>query len=440
MLAAQSLLKHRRLLLLQGPMGHFFNQLADWLDAHGIESRKINFNGGDWLFHRRPGTVHYRGRMSSFSRWLRLYLRREDIDAMVCFGDCRRLHRVAALVGKELGCAFYAFEEGYLRPDYITLEKGGVNAFSALAFNPERYLKHEPIANERPLPTHPSFKYMAITAISYYSAGWALGRFFPHYRHHKSFSPILECGYWLRAGLRKQLYRVTERRLIRHINQHMHRQYFLVALQVFNDSQIRQHSPYLDVRDFISEVIHSFARHAPKEQQLVFKHHPMDRGHRNYRRFIKEQAIQADIASRVHYVHDAHLPTLLKGSRGVVTINSTVGLSALHHGRPLMTMGRAFYDIDGLTFQHGLDRFWNEPYIIDNSLYGRLRSYMIKHTQLNGAFFGESHWMRHPKLAPRNQRWRTMLRFSQLTALTLLVDGGGTELMETCMEWLAVIG
>ncbi|MEJ8676946.1 capsular biosynthesis protein [Chromobacterium amazonense] len=440
MLAAQSLLQHHRLLMLQGPMGGFFNQLADWLQANGIETRKVNFNGGDWLFHRRPGTIHYQGRMSAFSRWLRSYIQREGIDALICFGDCRRHHRVAFLVAKELGIEFYAFEEGYLRPDYITLEEGGVNAFSKLATDPERYLQHEPSKSSRPEPTYPSFKRMAISAMAYYTAGWLLQKYFPHYRHHKDFSPFRECFNWIRAGYRKKLYRFTEAALIHRITGQWQNQYFLVALQVFNDSQIRQHSPYEDVCEFIAEVIHDFSRHAHPKHKLVFKHHPMDCGHRHYGDLIKKQARAAGIFDRVHYVHDAHLPTMIQHSLGVVMINSTVGMSALFHGRPLITLGRAFYDIPGLTFQHGLSRFWNEPYVIDKSLYHKLRSYMIKHTQLNGAFFGLSHWMHHPKLMPRNQGWHTMLRFSQLTALTLLIDGGCTELMETCMEWFAVIG
>jgi capsule polysaccharide modification protein KpsS len=33
-------------------------------------------------------------------------------------------------LGKAKGIRFLAFEEGYLRPHFITLEEGGVNAFS----------------------------------------------------------------------------------------------------------------------------------------------------------------------------------------------------------------------------------------------------------------------------------------------------------------------
>jgi len=74
---------------------------------------------------------------------------------------------------------------------------------------------------------------------------------------------------------------------------------------------------------------------------------------------IKKLASAAGIAARVHYIHDQHLPTLLEQVRGVVLVNSTVGLSALHHGAPTKVCGHALYDIPGLTYQGTLDQFWS---------------------------------------------------------------------------------
>ncbi|AOZ50755.1 capsule biosynthesis protein [Chromobacterium vaccinii] len=401
MLAAQPLLRHRRLLLLQGPMGPFFNALSDWLRDNGVAVHKINFNGGDRLYHRRLPSTDYDGRQENFAAWLTLFLQDKQIDGVVCFGDCRRYHRIAAELCRDRKLAFYAFEEGYLRPDYVTLESGGVNAYSKLADDPAAILKHEPSDSPAPRPTQPSFRRMAYTAISYYAAGWLWRRRYPHYQHHKDFSPFRECALWLRSGWRKQCYRLSERAITRRVLSGPGQGYYLTALQVFNDSQILNHSHYRDVTDFIDDVISSFARHAPSDRHLVLKHHPMDRGHRNYRHLIEGLAQKAGIADRVHYLHDAHLPSLLKQSLGVVTVNSTVGLSALHHGKPLAVMGRALYDMEGLTFQHGLDRFWRECQPPQRELYGKLRSYLIRHTQLNGAFFGESHWL------PRQTRRRS---------------------------------
>jgi capsular polysaccharide export protein len=254
---------------------------------------------------------------------------------------------------------------------------------------------HQELPHVAPVSAaHPRFSRMALSAIAYYAAGWLMRWRYPHYRHHKDFSPFRELFYWLRSGWRKIIYQQLEKPVVCRIGAQDVQQYFLVPLQVFNDSQILHHSPYADIREFISEVLDSFARYAAPEHHLVIKHHPMDRGHKNYRLLIAELAANAGIRARVHYIHDAHLPSLLKSCAGVVTINSTVGLSALHHGKSVMAMGRAFYDLAGLTSQNGLNDFWCNPAPVDALLYKKLRSFLIRNTQLNGAFYGQAHWMR----------------------------------------------
>lgn len=166
------------------------------------------------------------------------------------------------------------------------------------------------------------------------------------------------------------------------------KKYFLAPLQVFNDSQIVLHSRYKRIDDFIAEVIKSFAASAHEEHILVFKHHPMDRGHTDYRKVIEFSASWHGVPDRVKYVHDIHLPMLLKNALGVVLINSTIGMSCLLHGTPLKTMGTAIYDMPGLTFQGSLDEFWKNPGSVDRELYKRFRWYVIEHTQLNGSFYG----------------------------------------------------
>ena len=76
--------------------------------------------------------------------------------------------------------------------------------------------------------------------------------------------------------------------------------YYLAVLQVYNDSQIRNHSNYNDVRDYINEVMYSFSRKAPKDSYLVIKHHPMDRGHRLYRPLIKRLSKEYGLDERSH--------------------------------------------------------------------------------------------------------------------------------------------
>ncbi|MDE6959079.1 MAG: capsule biosynthesis protein, partial [Helicobacter apodemus] len=114
-------------------------------------------------------------------------------------------------------------------------------------------------------------------------------------------------------------------------------------------------------------------------------------GYRNYKNFIKRQTKKYNITHRVIYIHDSHLPTLLHNALGCIVINSTTGLSALLHNCPTKVCGNAFYDIDELTFQESLDKFWKatKKYKINLQLYKKFRSYLIDNTQINGSFYGK---------------------------------------------------
>lgn len=391
-----NLLQCKQVLMLQGPMGNFFNRVADWLSGHGINVYKINFNGGDWLFHRRLNATSFRQPLAEFSPFLRAYLARHGIDGIVCFGDCRHYHQVAAELAAVLGIPFFAFEEGYIRPHYITLERGGVNMHSLMPRNADFYRSLPEVSVPTPLPTKPSFMRVAMSAMAYYFVARLLRSRFPHYQHHKILSVRYEARNWIRSWFRKHANRKRDQPVMAQLIGTQGNRYFAVALQVYNDSQIRHHSHYEDVREFIRDVLTSFANHASTEHHLVFKHHPMDRGQRDYRRLITALGKEHGLSGRVHYVHDVHLPTLLRHARGVVTINSTVGLSALYHGKALQVMGRALYDISGLTHQGGLNRFWHAQHSVDQQLWLRFRAFLITQTQLNGAFYGRDfHTLAH---------------------------------------------
>ena len=382
------LLQCRRVVLLQGPMGTFLNRIARWLAEHDVDVRKINFNGGDWLFHRHLHATDYRGKLAAFPAFLGEYLAAHGIDGIVCFGDCRHYHSAAATLAAALGIPFFVFEEGYVRPDYVTLERGGVNAFSKLPRSAAFYRALPEVDIDKPHPAAPSFGRAAWSAMLYYGAARLLRWRFPHYRHHKKFAVRYEIRAWVRSWVRKHLNGMRDKPVFDALLAQNDGDYFAVPLQVYNDSQVTRHSAYGDVREFIADVLVSFAAHAGAQAQLVFKHHPMDRGQRDYRRLIKTLSEANGVAGRVHYLHDVHLPTLLRHARGVLMINSTVGLSALYHNKPLIVLGRALYDMPGLTFQGGMAQFWTAHTRVDRVLWRRFRAYLITQTQLNGAFYG----------------------------------------------------
>jgi capsular polysaccharide export protein len=375
--------KGKRVLLLQGPVGPFFARLAQDLRQAGAQVDKVNFNAGDWFFYP-CGALNYRGTLQDWPAWLEALIGRLRIDVVMIFGDCRPIHSAAHAIALQHGLEIAVLEEGYVRPDYVTLERFGVNGHSKLSRQLDHYQSNQPVPKKREVGN--AYWHMAWHSARYFVFG-ALGKpWFRHYQHHRPLT-LLEGLPWLRSIWRKQWYRWTERGIQAQLT--TRGDFFLVPLQVFNDAQITAHSDFKAVEHFIESTLRSFAQHAPADTWLVIKHHPMDRGHKDYAALIKRLGQQAAVAARVRYIHDQHLPSLLNHARGVVVVNSTVGLSALHHGAPTKVCGNALYDMPGLTWQGALNDFWcaapaSKP---DHSLYQRFRDHLVATTQLNGSFY-----------------------------------------------------
>lgn len=374
------------LLLLQGPIGSFFDHLASWLLAQGVSVSKINFNAGDAFFYKHS-SAPYIDSVDEFADWLSDFCQQKQVDTIALFGEFRPLHQQALQVAVKLGLRVFVFEEGYFRPDYVTLEQNGVNANSLQSRDPKDYQSIE-VVPFSPKKVRHNFWMLMIRVMTYYTVTQVMRWQFPHYQHHRSMNLWTESvAWWLSAG-RKLYYYWSEKKVLTALYaKESSDQFFLVPLQVHNDSQVLHHSPYRSIEDMITEAIVSFAKHAPSDKKLVFKHHPMDRGYKNYRQHIQALSQEYNVTKRIVYIHDGNLPKLLEQACGCVTINSTVGLSALHHHVPVKLLGAAFYDIQGLVSSLSLDDFWQNPGWVDQSLFVNMKQKIIQNTQINMSFY-----------------------------------------------------
>lgn len=399
-----SLILHRlqsrkRILLLQGPGGFFFRKLNRFLSSHTCEVLQVNFNGADQFFNARVNTRSFRGRPEEWPAWLSQLLFAERIESVILFGDCRPIHVHACRIVAQHRLQLLVFEEGYLRPGFVTCEADGVNARSSVA---ARFVEEQPaLLGLMPLPevqriVMPSVS-KARRALTLFAMGMQATTYllimqlkrphFPHYVHHKAFRLRHEAKALVTSAARKMLYRLSQAKIRNALLGPLARKSFIVPLQVFNDSQITHHSRFDNQNQFIEDVISSFADSARNDDHLVFKHHPMDRGHRHYGKAIHIAAEAHQVTNRVHYVHDLHLPSLLHRTRGMVTINSTSGLSALYHGAPVKCLGKCLYDLPGLTHQGSLNHFWQSCTAPVGSEVLRLRSLLAQDALVSGSFY-----------------------------------------------------
>jgi capsular polysaccharide export protein len=381
----------RSFLFLQGMATHFFAKLGSALAKNGHQVHRINFNGGDRLFWLRPGAVDFQQDLKAWPQFLEEHLIDWGVTDIILFGDCRPLHREAVRLASLRGVRVYVVDEGYIRPNWVTLEQGGVNGYSHLPRDPDWY---RTAATDTPdwsggLPAHGSFARRAFDDVLYNVASVLLMPRFPRYRTHRPWHPFVEYAGWIRRFARKPAAKRRTARAMKEILAN-DKPFFLFPLQLDCDSQIRQHSPFKRIAPSIEFVVKSFASSAPAEAFLVIKEHPLDNCLTDWRSLVGQLSAAAGIQDRVIYVEGGDLERLLHRSRSVVTVNSTVGLLALACERAVKTLGDAVYDMPELTFQGSLDSFWTEAKAPIPATFDCFRRVVAARTQVNGGFFSKA--------------------------------------------------
>lgn len=380
----------RTVLLLQGLMGRLFRRLGQGLIASGHTVYKINFNGGDRLFWHLPGGIDYRGSLEDWPEWLEQVLRERGITDVALFGDCRDHHMPAIRLCRELGVPVHVFEEGYVRPDWVTLELGGVNGHSSLPRDPAWY--RETAAALPPVPPHAqvpsSFRRRAAEGLAYNAADVLTRWHYPFWTNHRPWHPLVEAMGWVRKLRRRKQSEIDSGQLVAGLEA-SGVPYFLFPLQLDSDAQIRLHSPFAGIADAMRLVIESFAKHAPADVRLVVKEHPLDNGVRDWRQETSDMASLFGVADRVDYMAWGDIVPVTRRARGVVTINSTSGTLALAEGVPVVALGHAIYDIPDITFQDGLDAFWRAPTAPDATTFAAFRRVLVERCLIPGGFFSE---------------------------------------------------
>jgi capsular polysaccharide export protein len=382
------LFPRRRFLFLQGVPGPFLHGLGEALAAGGHAVSRINFNGGDRQAWPHLPSVDYRGDLLGWPGFLLQHLGAHRVTDIVLFGDCRKLHVIAIRVARRAGIAVHVLEEGYLRPNFVTLELGGVNGHSSLPRDPAVYRAAAASLPEPALLPHvpPSVSTRARDCVIYGAASLALRHRFPFYQTHRG-RPLLQEGL-------NRLRRAFGRRSARHRSQDALRLvhvapdgFFVLPLQLHDDAQVTCHADCGGMEGALRTVIASFAAHAPAGTVLAVKEHPLDDGAITWRNLAAAAAREAGIADRVVVVEDCDLQTLLRRARGMVTVNSTSATLALDHGFPVKALGRAVYDLPGLTHQGALDGFWQAPTPPDRGLFEAFRKVIAHACLIEGDVF-----------------------------------------------------
>jgi len=348
----------RRFLFLQGPISPFFAEVAAVLRELGHATFRINFCLGDRIFWGGPGTLDFHGRPEESPRFVADFLDANGITDLVLLGEQRPRHREAIAAARARGIAVTVTDFGYLRPDWVVLERDGMGPASRFPRTPAAI---RALAAQCPEPDYTqrfgeSFGTQAGWDMTFHVASLLRFRF----RHYESWLLHPAIPAYLGTGIRLLLRRRATRRDAALVAELATRgPLYMFAMQMENDFSIRAYSRFPDNDSAIAEVVQSFARGAAPDANLLVKVHPLDPGLKNWARRIRRIALAAGVAGRVHFLGGAlPMDQAILACRGVVTINSTLGVRAIALGRATRVLGQALYDVPGLTWQDSTDAFW----------------------------------------------------------------------------------
>jgi capsular polysaccharide export protein len=367
-------------MIVSAPFGPFSMVLADTLEARGAQVRRMIFNAGDAFDWRRPGGMRFHASPESWRSEAQAVL--EDYTDIVIFGEGGIYNRAVLDLADTISGRVWVLENGYFRPDWVTVERNGVNGSSQLPRSREGYLSKPP----EPAPVRPVGKILPhhVANISLYHLAQMVGAaMFPRHRNPYSASPWRQCLGHIRRYVALTFSGPAEGAVDVLIQRGP---FFIACLQREGDAQLLRYSKYADNSAFLAEVMRSFAASAPADARLVVKNHPLDPGIVDIKGVTRRLAAMNGLLDRVDFIDGGNLARLCRASRGMVVNNSSAALSALGFQTPVKVMGNAFFDFAGLTHQDGLDGFWTSPQRPDADLFARFRAHVIDRTQVNGNY------------------------------------------------------
>lgn len=383
----------RVFVFLQGPHGPFFDGLARALRSTGAATWRVGFNSGDRLFWRGRDTyIPFSAPPDVWPERIADVFAEAGATDLVLYGDTRPIHAEAIAQARARGITVHVFEEGYLRPYWITYERGGANGHSALMQLELADMQAAlggggEVAASRPAPARwGDLRQHVFYGALYHFCVLALNRRYRMFKPHRALSVGQEFRLYLRRLALMPLHWADRVQATRRITRGGF-PYHLVLMQLAHDASFRDHGPFADMEAFITHVLEGFARGAPVHHHLVFKAHPLDDGRAPIRRDIARVAARLGLSGRVHFVRGGKLAKLLDEARSAVTVNSTAAQQALWRGLPLKAFGQAVYLKPEFVADQSLPDFFADPREPDSTAYRIYRQYLLETSQISGSYY-----------------------------------------------------
>jgi len=381
----------RVFLFLQGPHGPFFHKLGRMLRRAGADVWRVGFNKGDSVFWpNKSNYIPFQGAQETWPDTFKAIVSDKSVTDIVLYGDTRPIHAQAVRYAKANGLHVHVFEEGYLRPYWVTYERGGSNGHSRLMEMSVQQMRADLELSDMDTALPPAswgdMRHHIFYGALYHGFVLAMNRAYRNFRPHRSLSVRKEFALYIQRLLLMPA-QAIDRRVATWRIRYGGFPYHLALLQLEHDSSFQMHSPFDTMTDFLETVVDGFANGAPTHHHLVVKAHPLEDGRVPVRRELKRLARDYGVADRVHYVRGGKLAQLLDEARSAVTVNSTAAQQVLWRGIPLKTFGEAVYAKPEFVSTKPLKDFFAGAERPDRKAYSDYRRYLLETSQIAGGFY-----------------------------------------------------
>lgn len=363
------------------------------LRAAGAQVWRAGFNAGDRAFwFSTKSFLPYTDAAENWPKHFEEIVVDKGVTDIVLYGDTRPVHALAIERARALGLTIHVFEEGYIRPYWVTYERDGSNGNSTLmsltiedmrkALEGTDHDSIDPPARWGDMRQHIFYGALYHWFVMFRNSA------FRNYRGHRELPVAREFLLYFKRLIMMPMHWMSR-------TWHTHRilsaghPYHIALMQLEHDTSFQVHSPYSTMPEFVAEVIEGFAKGAPKHHHLVFKAHPLENDRRNLRHEIRRLAGEFGVSSRVHFVRGGKLQKLLLNARTAVTVNSTAGQQVLSLGLPIRVMGHAVYDKSEFVSSQPLDQFFDQPTLPDTRAYRDYRQFLLETSQIAGGFYSQ---------------------------------------------------
>jgi capsule polysaccharide modification protein KpsS len=394
------------ILFLQSPYSFLFNDIGVELRKHNIKSYAITFNLGDKYLYKDINTIDVNEKIKNIKEinqnklkkildidnyytkkkekilnenltkrekiyfykyviFLEEIIKRKNIKFILMQNDTRWQHSLAIYVANKLGIDYYVFELGLFRPNTITIDSQGVNYNNSVPRDKEFY---------KNITIEKKFDYSQIESnISEFKRNIIIAKYMIYYRigeilgnnslENKTVRLKDYFSRFYNAYIKKNEENNKKMKLPEN--------YIFAPFQVVNDSQTLVHSDFDNMMEFAKIIIEGVKKYNKKNNNnlsIIFKEHPMDVGKISYEEFYKKYEKDESII----FLKRGDTKKIIKNSKLVITINSTVGIEALEMHKKVICLGRAFYTIDNIakksnqnTLANDIEQFINKELNID---------------------------------------------------------------------------